>query len=62
MITDNCFDCVAKVTCRGQLIGLLLAEDELLAKQAAKKVHISYQELPSILTIQVRPWHVALYS
>ena len=47
------------MTCRGQLIGLLLADNEMLAKQAAKQVHISYKELPSVLTIQVRPWHGA---
>ena len=40
--------------CRGQLIGLVLASDKMLAQRAARRVRVSYQELPSILTIQVR--------
>ena len=44
-----------QVVCRGQLIGLVLATDKLLAQRAARRVRVSYQELPSILTIQVGP-------
>ncbi|KAG6629944.1 xanthine dehydrogenase 1-like isoform X1 [Carya illinoinensis] len=40
------------VTCVGQAIGVVVADTHENAKIAARKVHIEYEELPSILTIQ----------
>ncbi|RDD36189.1 Xanthine dehydrogenase/oxidase [Trichoplax sp. H2] len=41
-----------KVTCVGQLIGVILADTKEHANKAAKVVHIVYKELPAILTIE----------
>ena len=42
-----------EVTAIGQLIALVVADNKPLAKQAAKLVKISYEDLPSVLTIEV---------
>ena len=41
-----------KVTCRGQILGLILANDQQTAKNAARRVTVTYENLPSILSIQ----------
>lgn len=41
-----------KVTCVGQIIGVVVANSHLNAKIAAKKVKIEYEELPAIFTIE----------
>lgn len=37
----------------GQLIGIVLAETQLDAQEAAKMVKVEYEELPAIFTIEV---------
>ena len=49
------------VTAVGQLIAVVVAESKPLAQQAAQAVKITYQDLPSILTIKVSEYHI-LYS
>lgn len=43
-----------EVTHFGQIIGMVLADNQLLAQRAAKLVKVSYTDLPSIITIEVR--------
>ncbi|XAR60386.1 Xanthine dehydrogenase, partial [Bertholletia excelsa] len=40
------------VTCVGQVIGVVVADTHQHAKLAARKVHVEYEELPAILSIQ----------
>ncbi|RZC77500.1 hypothetical protein C5167_001722 [Papaver somniferum] len=40
------------VTCVGQLIGVVVADTHDNAKLAARKVHVEYEELPSVLSIK----------
>ncbi|KAM1100206.1 hypothetical protein FF1_006655 [Malus domestica] len=40
------------VTCVGQVIGVVVADTNENAKLAARKVHVEYEELPAILSIQ----------
>ncbi|KAM5584530.1 xanthine dehydrogenase 1 [Rosa sericea] len=40
------------VTCVGQVIGVVVADTHEKAKLAAMKVHVEYEELPAILSIQ----------
>ncbi|KAJ0083313.1 hypothetical protein Patl1_29745 [Pistacia atlantica] len=40
------------VTCVGQVIGVVVADTHEKAKLAARRVHIEYEELPAILSIQ----------
>ena len=47
------------VTC-GQIIGVVLARDQPLAQRAAKAVKVTYQDLPSVITIEVHV-HVHVY-
>ena len=42
-----------KVNHIGQIVGVIVAESKPLAQQAAKSVKISYDNLPSIITIEV---------
>lgn len=42
-----------KVNHIGQLIGVIVAESQPLAQRAAKAVKITYDNLPSIITIEV---------
>ena len=42
-----------KVNHIGQVIGVIVAESQPLAQQAAKAVKITYDNLPSIITIEV---------
>ncbi len=37
----------------GQTIGAIIAEDSNIARQAAKLVKVTYEDLPAVLTIQV---------
>ncbi|GFP87006.1 xanthine dehydrogenase 1 [Phtheirospermum japonicum] len=41
-----------KVTCVGQVIGVVVADTHENAKLAARKVHVQYEELPAILSIE----------
>ncbi|RDD44882.1 Xanthine dehydrogenase/oxidase, partial [Trichoplax sp. H2] len=41
-----------EVTCVGQLIGVILADTKEHANEAAKAVHVVYEDLPAILTIE----------
>ena len=41
------------VTHFGQVIGVVVAESQPLAQRAAQSVQVTYQDLPSIITIQV---------
>lgn len=43
-----------EVTHFGQIIGMVLADNQLLAQRAARLVKVSYTDLPSIITIEVR--------
>lgn len=43
-----------RVTHFGQVIGMVLAEDRLIAERAAKLVQVSYTDLKSVITIEVR--------
>ena len=42
-----------KVQHIGQIIGIIVAESQPLAQRAAKAVCITYEDLPSIITIEV---------
>ena len=42
-----------KVTHFGQIIGMVLAENQMLAQRAAKLVKVSYNDLAAIITIEV---------
>ena len=43
-----------EVTCIGQIVGMVVARDKATAQRAAKAVHITYEDLPSIITIEVK--------
>ena len=43
-----------KVTHFGQIIGFVLAENKMLAQRASKLVKVTYTDLPSVITIEVR--------
>lgn len=51
-----------EVTCVGQTIGLIVADSHLKAKEAAKLVKISYEELPSIMSIREAIESQSFYS
>lgn len=40
------------ITCVGQVIGVVVADTHENAKIAARKVHVEYEELPAVLSIQ----------
>ncbi|KAK4419558.1 Xanthine dehydrogenase 1 [Sesamum alatum] len=40
------------VTCVGQVVGVVVADTHENAKHAARKVHIQYEELPAVLSIE----------
>ena len=42
-----------KVNHIGQVIGIIVAESQPLAQRAAKAVKVTYEDLPSIITIEV---------
>ena len=42
-----------KVVTFGQIIGVVLARDQPLAQRAVKAVKVTYQDLPSVITIEV---------
>ena len=46
-----------EVTCFGQIIGMVLAENKILAQRAAKMVKLSYTDMESVITIEVR-WYL----
>jgi xanthine dehydrogenase/oxidase len=51
-----------EVTCRGQILGLILANDQQTAKNAARRVTVTYENLPSILSIQEAIENKTLYE
>ena len=42
-----------QVHCIGQVVGVVLAETQQLAREAAQAVRIEYEELTPIITIEV---------
>ena len=42
-----------EVTAVGQIIGIVVAEDRLTAQRGAKTVRVTYNKLPTVLTIEV---------
>ena len=40
--------------CYGQIVGGVIAENREIAQKAAAMVNIEYEELPAILTIEVK--------
>ena len=42
------------VTHFGQIVGVILAESQPLAQRAAQTVSITYDDLPLVITIEVR--------
>ena len=42
-----------KVQHIGQIIGIIVAESQPLAQRAANVVNVTYEDLPSIITIEV---------
>ncbi|XP_052183749.1 xanthine dehydrogenase 1-like isoform X2 [Diospyros lotus] len=52
VISDEELFATEFVTCVGQVIGVVVADTHLHAKQAARKVHVEYEDLPAILSIQ----------
>ncbi|KAG5177145.1 putative xanthine dehydrogenase [Tribonema minus] len=48
---EECF-ATDEVHCVGQVIGIVLAETEALAQEAAKMVKVEYEDLPAIITIE----------
>ena len=43
-----------KVNCIGQMIGIIVANTEALARRAAKLVKVTYKQLPALFTIEVQ--------
>jgi len=43
-----------QVTTFGQPIGAIVADTQMIAQRAAKLVKIEYEDLPTVVTIQVR--------
>lgn len=41
-----------QVNCVGQIIGAIIARDQACAKCAARAVRVTYEELPSVITIE----------
>lgn len=46
-----------KVTYAGQLVGMVVAETRMQARTAAKAVNITYEDLQTVLTIEVSADH-----
>ncbi len=45
-----------KVNLIGQIIGLIVAESQPLAQRASKLVNVTYQDLSSVISIEVGGW------
>nr|CAH7741383.1 unnamed protein product [Callosobruchus chinensis] len=41
-----------EVTAQGQILGVIVADNQLLAQKAAKKVKVTYQDLPVIVSVE----------
>ncbi|KAK7325036.1 hypothetical protein VNO77_29072 [Canavalia gladiata] len=52
VVADEDLYAVEYITCVGQVIGVVVADTHENAKTAARKVHVEYEELPAILSIQ----------
>lgn len=53
MFDDEVVFADGEVTHMGQIIGMVLATNQMLAQQAAKLVQVSYTNLPAVITIEV---------
>ena len=53
LFADEVVFAEGEVTHFGQIIGMVLADDQMLAQQATKLVQVSYTDLPSVITIEV---------
>ncbi|KAF9115602.1 hypothetical protein BGX27_007181 [Mortierella sp. AM989] len=51
MFADEVIFAVGKVNCVGQLIGIIVADTQAIAQEAARMVKIEYSDLPAIITI-----------
>ena len=52
LVEENLFADV-EVHSVGQIIGIVIGEDKLTAQRGAKAVKVTYNRLPTILTIEV---------
>jgi xanthine dehydrogenase/oxidase len=50
-----------EITCAGQLVGMAVAETQVRAQEAARSVRIDYEELESIVTIEVCLSHFSFF-
>ena len=53
LFNDESVFAVDKVTSVGQVIAVVLAEDELIASRAVSSVEVTYKDLPPVITIEV---------
>lgn len=53
MILDEELFATKEVVHVGQIIGLILADTEMNARNAARHVHVEYESLPCIVSIEV---------
>ena len=53
LLNDESVFAVDKVTSVGQVIAVVLAEDELIASRAVSSVKVTYEDLPPVITIEV---------
>uniref|UniRef100_A0A8D8Y3K1 xanthine dehydrogenase n=1 Tax=Cacopsylla melanoneura TaxID=428564 RepID=A0A8D8Y3K1_9HEMI len=51
-----------KVTCIGQPIGAVIADNQLIAQRAAQLVKVTYEDLPAILTIEEAIEHKSFFN
>ena len=53
LFNDESVFAVDEVTSVGQVIAVVLAEDELIASRAVSSVKVNYEDLPPLITIEV---------
>ena len=53
LLNDELVFAVDEVTSVGQVIAVVLAEDELIASRAVSSVKVTYEDLPPLITIEV---------
>ncbi|XP_033625802.1 xanthine dehydrogenase/oxidase-like [Asterias rubens] len=51
-VYDDMFFADNEVTCVGQVIGVIVADDQAIAQRAARLVKVDYEELPAIITVE----------
>ena len=52
IIRDELVFAVDEVFCHGMIIGAIVAKDQETAQRAARMVHVEYQDLPAIVTME----------